>query len=38
VKLALFVNNLFEQDAPVSWRGGFSPQFRRIGVTAAYTF
>jgi iron complex outermembrane receptor protein len=38
VKLALFVNNLFEQDAPISWRGGFSPQFRRIGFTAAYTF
>ncbi|WP_432382130.1 TonB-dependent receptor plug domain-containing protein [Duganella sp. P38] len=37
-KLSLFINNLFEQDAPVQWRSGYSPQFRRIGVTAAYTF
>ena len=38
VKLSLFINNLFEKDAPVNWRGGYSPQFRRIGATAAYTF
>lgn len=38
VKLSLFVDNLFEQDAPVQWRGGYTPQFRRLGVTAAYTF
>jgi iron complex outermembrane receptor protein len=37
-RLSLYVNNLFEQDAPVQWRSGYSPQFRRIGVTAAYTF
>jgi iron complex outermembrane recepter protein len=38
VKLNLFVDNIFEQDAPIQWRDGFSSQFRRIGAAASYTF
>lgn len=38
LKLALYVNNLFEQDAPISWRGGYTAQFRKIGASATYTF
>jgi iron complex outermembrane receptor protein len=38
VKLALNIDNLFEQEAPVQWRDGYQPQFRRIGVTASYIF
>jgi len=37
-KLSLFIDNLFQQDAPIQWRDGFSPQFRRIGLTASYKF
>nr|WP_315259061.1 TonB-dependent receptor [uncultured Duganella sp.] len=40
-KLSLFIDNLFQQDAPVQWRGGYVDnnfQFRRIGVTASYSF
>jgi iron complex outermembrane receptor protein len=38
VKLNLYVKNIFEQDAPVQWRDGYSPQFRRVAVAASYTF
>jgi iron complex outermembrane receptor protein len=38
VKVNLYVYNLFEQEAPVAWRDGFSSQFRRFGVAASYTF
>jgi iron complex outermembrane receptor protein len=38
VKLSLFVNNLFEQDYPVSWRDGYVTQFRRVAVAASYKF
>ena len=37
-KISLYIDNLFQQDAPIQWRDGFSPQFRRIGLTASYTF
>ena len=37
-RLNLFIDNLFEKDAPVQWRDGYSPQFRRIGVSASYKF
>jgi iron complex outermembrane receptor protein len=37
-RLSLYVDNLFEQDAPIQWREGYTPQFRRIGVTASYNF
>jgi iron complex outermembrane receptor protein len=38
VKLNLYVTNIFEQDAPVAWRDGWSTQFRRVGVAASYKF
>jgi iron complex outermembrane receptor protein len=38
VKVSLYVNNLFDRDSPIAWRGGWSPQFRKFGATAAYTF
>ena len=38
VKLGLYVDNVFEREAPVQWRGGYTPQFRKFGMTAAYTF
>jgi iron complex outermembrane receptor protein len=38
VRLNLYVTNIFEQDAPVAWRDGWSSQFRRVGVAASYTF
>ena len=37
-KVTLFIDNLFEQDAPIQWRDGFQAQFRRIGLTASYKF
>lgn len=37
-KLALYIDNLLAQDAPVQWRDGYQPQFRRIGLTASYKF
>lgn len=37
-RVSLFVDNIFEQDAPIQWRDGYQPQFRRIGVTASYSF
>jgi iron complex outermembrane receptor protein len=38
VRLSLYVDNIFEQEAPVQWRGGYAAQFRRFGLGAAYTF
>lgn len=39
-RLSLFVDNIFDQAAPIEWRRGYadSVQFRRIGVSASYTF
>jgi iron complex outermembrane receptor protein len=37
-KLSLYVNNILDEDSPITWRDGWSPQFRTIGVSAAYTF
>jgi iron complex outermembrane receptor protein len=37
-RVTLFVDNVFAQEAPISWRTGYTPQFRKFGVTAAYTF
>jgi iron complex outermembrane receptor protein len=41
VKLNLYVDNIFNEQAPIRWRDGYSltgPQFRRIGVAASYTY
>jgi iron complex outermembrane receptor protein len=41
VKLNLYIDNIFNQPAPVKWRDGWdpaSPQFRMIGAAASYTF
>jgi iron complex outermembrane receptor protein len=38
VKLSLFVQNLFEQDYPITWRDGYVTQFRRVSVAATYKF
>jgi iron complex outermembrane receptor protein len=38
VKLSLYVNNILDEDSPITWRDGWSPQFRTIGMSAAYTF
>jgi iron complex outermembrane receptor protein len=41
VKLNLYVDNLFNQPAPIQWRDGWNPaapQLRMIGVAASYTF
>jgi iron complex outermembrane receptor protein len=37
-KLSLYVNNILNEDSPINWRDGWSPQFRTIGFSAAYTF
>ncbi|MFM2085424.1 MAG: hypothetical protein RLZZ237_293 [Pseudomonadota bacterium] len=39
-RLSLYIDNVFAKAAPESWRDGYqlNPQFRRIGVSAAYTF
>ena len=37
-RLNLFIDNLFEKNAPIDWRDGYSTQFRRIGVSASYKF
>lgn len=37
-RVSLYVDNMFEKDAPIQWRDGYSPQFRRIGVSASYKF
>jgi iron complex outermembrane receptor protein len=36
--LSLYIDNLLSRDAPVQWRDGYTPQFRRIGLTASYKF
>ncbi|MYN27503.1 TonB-dependent receptor plug domain-containing protein [Duganella levis] len=36
--LALYIDNVLSKDAPVQWRDGYQPQFRRIGLTASYKF
>jgi iron complex outermembrane receptor protein len=41
VNLNLYIDNIFNQPAPIRWRDGYSltnPQFRKIGVAASYTF
>jgi iron complex outermembrane receptor protein len=38
VRLSLFVNNIFEQDYPITWRDGYVSQFRRVSVAASYKF
>ena len=38
VKLNLYIDNIFEQDAPIRWRDGYAAQFRRFGAAASYTF
>ena len=38
VKLSLYVSNIFEQDYPITWRDGFTSQFRRVAVSATYKF
>jgi iron complex outermembrane receptor protein len=37
-KLSMVIGNLFNADAPVNWRGGWSPSFRTYYVTASYKF
>ena len=39
-RISLYVDNVFEKDAPIQWRAGYADTFqmRRIGVTASYTF
>jgi hypothetical protein len=39
--LNLFIDNIFNQPAPIDWRGGWdltAPQFRMIGAAASYAF
>ena len=41
VRLNLYVNNIFNQPAPIQWRDGWnpaSPQLRMLGASASYTF
>jgi iron complex outermembrane receptor protein len=38
MKLAFYVVNLFNEEAPIQWRAGYTPQFRKFGATATYTF
>jgi iron complex outermembrane receptor protein len=38
VRLNAYVDNVFDRAAPISWRGGWGPQFRRFGVAASYTY
>jgi iron complex outermembrane receptor protein len=38
LRLSLYVNNIFEQDYPITWRDGYTSQFRRVAVAATYTF
>jgi iron complex outermembrane receptor protein len=37
-KLSMVIGNLFNADAPMNWRGGWTPNFRTYYVTAAYKF
>lgn len=41
VRLNAYVDNVFARERPINWRGGFnttSPQFRRFGFAASYTY
>jgi len=41
VRLNAYVDNVFGRERPINWRGGYnttSPQFRRIGFAASYTY
>jgi iron complex outermembrane recepter protein len=38
VQLSLYVNNILQDDGPITWRDGWSPQFRTYGFTGAYNF
>lgn len=38
IKLTGYIQNIFNQPAPVQWRDGFQTQFRVLGATASYTF
>jgi iron complex outermembrane receptor protein len=38
VKLSVYIDNLFAQDAPVQWRNGYATQFRMFGAAATYQF
>ncbi|WP_229215537.1 TonB-dependent receptor domain-containing protein [Duganella sp. CY15W] len=38
VRLSLYIDNIFQMEAPMQWRDGYQPQFRKIGVGANYKF
>ncbi|TFW11588.1 TonB-dependent receptor domain-containing protein [Duganella callida] len=38
VKLGLYIDNIFQMEAPVQWRDGYQPQFRKVGFSANYKF
>jgi iron complex outermembrane recepter protein len=38
VRMSLFINNILKEGGPITWRDGWSPQFRTIGFTGVYTF
>lgn len=38
VKINAYVDNVFNRDTPIDWRGGWSHQFRRFGLAASYTY
>ncbi|MGX9220774.1 TonB-dependent receptor plug domain-containing protein [Massilia varians] len=41
LNLTAYVNNVFDRERPINWRGGWSttsPQFRRFGIAASYTY
>jgi iron complex outermembrane recepter protein len=38
VRMSLYVNNILKEGGPITWRDGWSPQFRTIGFTGVYTF
>lgn len=41
VRLSGYINNMFDRERPINWRGGWSttsPQFRRFGFAATYTY
>ena len=38
VKITGYVDNVFNKDTPIDWRGGWSQQFRRFGIAASYTY
>ncbi len=38
VKINAYVDNVFDREFAIDWRGGWTPNFRRFGVAASYTF